>query len=78
MHVHGRLLHEHPYERPRRRSYRANLAEQPQAGDAQGENAFGGDEAETKASGAIRIPPDEAEKHIADVSRDDTVVTYCT
>lgn len=36
------------------------------------------DEAETKASGAIRIPPDEAEKHIADVSRDDFVVVYCT
>jgi rhodanese-related sulfurtransferase len=36
------------------------------------------DEAETKASAAIRIPPDEAEKHIADVSRDDYIVTYCT
>lgn len=36
------------------------------------------DEAETKAAGAIRIPPDEAEKHTADVSRDDFVVTYCT
>jgi rhodanese-related sulfurtransferase len=36
------------------------------------------DEADVKASGAIRIPPDEAEKHIADVSRDDYVVTYCT
>jgi rhodanese-related sulfurtransferase len=36
------------------------------------------DEAETKAAGAIRIPPDEAEKHVADVSRDDYVVIYCT
>jgi rhodanese-related sulfurtransferase len=36
------------------------------------------DETDVKASGAIRIPPDEAEKHIADVSRDDYVVTYCT
>ena len=36
------------------------------------------DETKTKASGAIRIPPDDAEKHIADVSRDDYVVTYCT
>ena len=34
--------------------------------------------AEIKAGGAIRIPPDEAEKHIADVSRDDYIVTYCT
>jgi rhodanese-related sulfurtransferase len=31
-----------------------------------------------KAGGAVRIPPEEAEKHIADVSRDDYVVTYCT
>jgi rhodanese-related sulfurtransferase len=31
-----------------------------------------------KAAGAIRIPPDDAEKHIADISRDDYVVTYCT
>ena len=36
------------------------------------------DEAETKAAGAIRIPPDETEKHIADVSRDDYIVIYCT
>jgi rhodanese-related sulfurtransferase len=36
------------------------------------------DRAEMKAGGAIRIPPDEAEKHIADVSRDDFVVIYCT
>ena len=33
---------------------------------------------EIKAGGAIRIPPDQAEKHIADVSRDDYIVTYCT
>jgi len=36
------------------------------------------DDAEVKAGGAIRIPPDEAEKHIADVSRDDYIVIYCT
>jgi len=36
------------------------------------------DEAETKAGGAVRIPPDEAEEHIADVSRDDYIVIYCT
>lgn len=34
--------------------------------------------AKVKAGGAIRIPPDEAEKHFADVSRDDYIVTYCT
>ena len=36
------------------------------------------DKTDVKAGGAIRIPPDEAEKHIADVSRDDYIVTYCT
>ena len=30
------------------------------------------------AAGAIRIPPDDAEKHIADVRRDDFVIVYCT
>lgn len=36
------------------------------------------EESDVIAGGAIRIPPDEAEKHIADVSRDDFVVIYCT
>jgi len=35
-------------------------------------------EAGTKAARAIRIPPDEAEKHIADLSLDDYIVIYCT
>ena len=41
-------------------------------------SAHAWDEAEVKAGGAIRIPPDAVEKHIADVSRDDYIVTYCT
>jgi rhodanese-related sulfurtransferase len=36
------------------------------------------EKAEDKAAGAIRVPPDEAEKHLADLSRDDYIVTYCT
>jgi rhodanese-related sulfurtransferase len=36
------------------------------------------DESDVKAGGAIRIPPDEADKHIADVRRDKFAVTYCT
>ena len=36
------------------------------------------DESDIKAAGAIRIPPDDAEKHIADVRRDMFAVTYCT
>jgi rhodanese-related sulfurtransferase len=44
--------------------------------DARSDEAWG--DAEKKAGGAIRIPPDAAEKHINDVSRDDYIVTYCT
>jgi rhodanese-related sulfurtransferase len=35
-------------------------------------------ESDVKAGGALRIPPDDAEKHIADVKRDTFVVIYCT
>lgn len=34
--------------------------------------------AETKLPGAIRVPADQVEQHLADVPRDRTVVTYCT
>ena len=44
--------------------------------DARSEHAW--DEAETKAAGAVRIPPDEVEQHIADLNRDDYIVIYCT
>ena len=35
-------------------------------------------EAETKLPAAIHIPADEVEKHIAEVPRGRTVITYCT
>jgi len=35
-------------------------------------------EAETKLPGAIRIPADEIEEHIADLPHDRVVITYCT
>ena len=35
-------------------------------------------EAETKLPGAIRVPADQVEQHLADIPRDRTVVTYCT
>jgi hypothetical protein len=35
-------------------------------------------DATTKLPGAVRVPPDEPEKHIANVGRDRVVVTYCT
>lgn len=44
--------------------------------DARSPDAW--NKSDVKASGAIRIPPDEAEAHIADVRRDDYIVTYCT
>ena len=44
--------------------------------DSRSEHAW--DESNLKAGGALRIPPDDAEKHIADVKRDRFVVTYCT
>ena len=36
------------------------------------------DEAETKLPGAIRVPANEVEKHISEIPRDRTVITYCT
>ena len=44
--------------------------------DSRSEDAWGA--SDIKAAGAIRIPPNEAEKHIADVSRDHNVYVYCT
>ena len=35
-------------------------------------------EAETKLPGAIRVPADAVQQHLADIPRDRTIVTYCT
>jgi rhodanese-related sulfurtransferase len=35
-------------------------------------------EADTKLPGAIRVPADEAERHLDEIPRDRTVITYCT
>ena len=34
--------------------------------------------AETKLPGAIRVPADEVEKHLSEISHERTVITYCT
>jgi len=34
-------------------------------------------EAKTKLPGAIRVPADEVEKHLEEIPRDRTVITYC-
>ena len=44
--------------------------------DTRNPKAWG--EAETKLPGAIRVPADQVEQHLADIPRDRTVVTYCT
>jgi len=35
-------------------------------------------EAETRLPGAIRVPADQVEQHLAGIPRDRTIVTYCT
>ena len=44
--------------------------------DTRNPTAWG--EAETKLPGALRVPADEVEKHLAEVPRDRTAITYCT
>jgi rhodanese-related sulfurtransferase len=35
-------------------------------------------QAKTKLPAAVRVPADEVEKHLAEIPRDRTVITYCT
>lgn len=35
-------------------------------------------EAETRLPGAIRVPADQVEQHLADIPRDRMIVSYCT
>jgi rhodanese-related sulfurtransferase len=35
-------------------------------------------EAETKLPGAIRVPADEVEAHLAEIPKDRVVISYCT
>ena len=44
--------------------------------DTRNPKAWG--EAETKLPGAIRVPADQAEEHLAAIPRDRAIVTYCT
>ena len=36
------------------------------------------DSSDAKIPGAIRVPPAEAEQHLGEIPRDQTVITYCT
>jgi len=44
--------------------------------DTRNPNAWG--ESDTKLPGAIRVPADQIERHLSDIPRDRTIVTYCT
>ena len=44
--------------------------------DTRNPKAWG--EAETRLPGAIRVPADQVEQHLADIPRDRTIVVYCT
>ncbi len=44
--------------------------------DARNPQAWG--EAETKLPGAIRVPADEAERHLQEIPHDCVVITYCS
>lgn len=44
--------------------------------DTRNPKAWG--EATTKLPGAIRVPADEVQQHLAEIPRDRTVITYCT
>jgi rhodanese-related sulfurtransferase len=55
---------------------RMNRGEQLFFVDTRNPTAWG--EAETKLPGAARVPADEVDKHLSDIPRDRTVITYCT
>jgi rhodanese-related sulfurtransferase len=44
--------------------------------DTRNPKAWG--EADAKLPGAIRVPADEVEKHLSEIPKDRTVITYCT
>jgi rhodanese-related sulfurtransferase len=44
--------------------------------DARNPTAWG--EADTKLPGAIRVPADEVEEHLAEIPHDRVVISYCT
>jgi len=55
---------------------RMNRGEEMQFLDTRNPKAWS--EADTKLPGAIRVPADELEQHLAELRRDRTIITYCT
>jgi len=35
-------------------------------------------ESDAKIPGAVRMPPDEVEKHVPELDKDATIIAYCT
>ncbi|MBA2340768.1 MAG: hypothetical protein H0V88_10260 [Pyrinomonadaceae bacterium] len=44
--------------------------------DTRNPKAWG--ESDVKLPGAVRVPADETEKHLAEIPRDRVAITYCT
>jgi len=55
---------------------RLNRGEQFAFIDTRNPQAWG--EAETKLPAAIRVPADDVERHLDQIPKDRTVITYCT
>ena len=55
---------------------RLNRGEQFAFIDTRNPKAWG--EAETKLPAAIRVPADDVERHLDQIPKDRTVITYCT
>lgn len=44
--------------------------------DTRNPTAWG--ESDTKLPGAVRVPADKLDEHLADIPRDRAIITYCT
>ena len=57
---------------------RERLARKEQLTFVDARNSEAWSESDEKLPGAIRIPADEVAKHVGDLPRDRTIITYCT
>jgi rhodanese-related sulfurtransferase len=57
---------------------RERLARKEQLTFVDARNPEAWSQSDEKLPGAIRIPADEVAKHVGDLPRDRTIITYCT
>jgi rhodanese-related sulfurtransferase len=57
---------------------RERLARKEQLAFVDARNPEAWSQSDEKLPGAIRIPADEVAKHVGDLPRDRTIITYCT